>query len=373
MPVQGSLLPNPDNETCYTPKSPDPTFDVALLALASVRGVGTKALRALVERYGSSLGSVWGLPHAALLEMFTEAGVPGGRRLAQELQDNRDALAGRGRAAIEELHAKGVHVLSPDELPPRLARLKDGPRWLFVEGNPDTLFGGPYVAVVGTRAASDKGIKAAEAVVRTLAPYPIALVSGLAQGIDASAHAAAIRDDVPNIAFLGHGTDVTFPAETSHLRQRLVQAGGTVASEYPPAEHYRKQNFVQRDRLQAGLADLVVAVEGETKSGSAHTVRFATEYSRPLVGLNWSGAGGLVSLVREQPHSQIIEIFSDEGRRSLDQVVRSLAASYGHEPFGLNLVDRQLTREARLRYLKPSDLLSLRSRIDRILSEVKED
>jgi predicted Rossmann fold nucleotide-binding protein DprA/Smf involved in DNA uptake len=85
-------------------------------------------------------------------------------------------------------------LLGPSQLPPRLAALGDGPLWLFVEGEVRALVDGPHIAVVGTRDATRDGVRATEAAVRTLAAYPITLVSGLANGIDATAHMAALRD-----------------------------------------------------------------------------------------------------------------------------------------------------------------------------------
>lgn len=172
-----------------------------------------------------------------------------------------------------------------------------------------------------------------------------------------------------NVAFLGHGTHLVFPAETAETRARIVHAGGAVASEYMPAEHYRKAQFVQRNRLQAGLADLVVGAEGERAGGTAHTVRFAAAYCRPIVGFAWPGAGDLTALVQAEPTGRLIDIFAPAGRRTFDALCRRLADSYGHPTSGLTLVERQLTREAQLRALPREDLERLRRRIDALLDQ----
>ncbi|MER8096487.1 DNA-processing protein DprA [Streptomyces goshikiensis] len=344
-------------------------FPVALLALGAIRGLGIKGLRALVREHGEQLGLVWDLPIEALGPELSRVKVPSAAKVTEEISRHHPRLLETAQAKAEDLARQGVHVLDPSQLPPRLAALGDGPLWLFVEGEVRALTEGPHIAVVGTRDATRDGVRATEAAVRTLAAYPITLVSGLANGIDATAHMAALRDGVRNIAFLGHGTDLVFPAETAETRARIVHAGGAVASEYMPGEHYRKAQFVQRNRLQAGLADLVVAAEGERAGGTAHTVRFAAAYRRPIVGFTWPGAGDLTSQVQAEPTGQLIDIFSPSGRRTFDAMCRRLADSYGHPTSGLTLVERQLTREAQLRALPPGDLKRLRQCIDALLSE----
>jgi DNA protecting protein DprA len=265
------------------------------------------------------------------------------------------------------LRASGISIVSPSQIPARLAELPDRPWWLFVEGSPEVLYAEPHVAVVGTREPTPLGIKATESVVRTMAAYPVVLVSGLANGIDAAAHATALRDGVKNLAFLGHGVRVIFPAETAQLRRRIVETGGAVVSEYLPTEHYRRQYFVQRNRLQAGIAELVVAVEGAVDGGTAHTVRFARTYHRRLVGLRWEGVGSLVDLIAQEPNSAVLDIFDDGDRRLLDQWFRQLAESAGKETYALRLVDLLLEREARFREIRPEDAVRLRARLEEIV------
>ncbi|WP_182907559.1 DNA-processing protein DprA [Microbispora sp. H13382] len=344
-------------------------FAIALLALGGVRGLGVKGLRALVREYREQLGRLWDLPADALRQELARVKVPTAAKVADELGDHRPRLLEAAQAKAAGLAERGVHVLGPSTVPPRLAALSDGPLWLFVEGDPQALFVGPHIAVVGTRNATKEGVRATDAAVRSLAAYPITVVSGLANGIDAVAHAAALRDGVRNVAFLGHGTDLVFPAETAEMRARIVHAGGAIASEYMPGEHYRKAQFVQRNRLQAALADVVVAVEGERRGGTAHTVRFASAYGRPIVGFTWPGAGDLTVLIEAEPAGQLIDIFSLTGRRAFDGLCRRLADSYGHVTFGLTLVERQLIREVQLRALPREDLARLRRRIDALLDE----
>jgi DNA protecting protein DprA len=341
-------------------------FDVALMSLGCVQGLGHKGLRVLVEHYLDNLGAAWEAHRTDLADVLQAGKVPAAQRIAGEIDHNRSDLLARGERKAKELHAGRISVLKPSAIPSRLGGLPGRPWWLFVEGNPEALYQFPHVAVVGTRQPTSAGVKAAEAVLRTMAAYPITLISGLANGIDAAAHSVALRDGVQNVAFLGHGVNLTFPAETQDLRRRIVESGGAVVSEYLPDEHYRKQNFVQRNRLQAGLSDLVVGVEGKASGGTAHTVRFAVTYGRPLIGLKWQGSDDLVEMIEQQSGSEVLEIFSDDARRRLDERFRELAESRGHETYALRLVEILLAREARLRRVRRGDMLRLQSRISEI-------
>ncbi|MET8021437.1 DNA-processing protein DprA [Streptomyces decoyicus] len=347
----------------------DMPFPVAFLALGAARGLGSKGLHALVREHQEQLGRVWEAPPGRLAAELAHAKVPAARKVADEISTYRSELLKTARAKADELTRRNIHLIGPSALPARLAELPGGPLWLFVEGDPRALYEGPHVAVVGTRDITPDGVRATEAAVRTLAAYPITLVSGLANGVDAVAHQAALRDGVRNVAFLGHGIDIVFPAETADIRARIVRTGGAVASEYLPGEHYRKAQFVQRNRLQAGLADIVVAAEGQHAGGTAHTVRFAATYHRPIIGFTWPGAGDLTDLIDTEPTGRLIDIFSTAGRRALDALCRSTADSYGRTTFGLSLVERQLGREVELRALPPEDLKRLRQRLDDLLGQ----
>ncbi|GAX57373.1 DNA-processing protein DprA [Streptomyces olivochromogenes] len=95
---------------------------------------------------------------------------------------------------------------------------------------------------------------------------------------------------------------MVFPAETADVRARIICTGGAVATEYLSEEHFRKAQFVQRNRLQAALADIVVAAEGKRAGETAHTVRFVGAYRRPVIGFTWLGAGDLTAPHRGRAH-----------------------------------------------------------------------
>jgi hypothetical protein len=217
-----------------------PPFPVALMAVAALPGVGYRTLYGLVTSYGADLGALLAAPPRVTAAHLRQRKAP--KALIEAFEDLPTDLVSNAHKRLERL-GQNVHMLGPEELPKQLLQLPGGPRWLFVQGGPRALGGGPHVAVVGTREASPAGVEAVGVVVRTLAAYPVTLISGLANGIDAAAHARALEFKVRNVAFLGHGINLVFPAETRQLRERIIEDGGAIATEYLPDERYRKQQF----------------------------------------------------------------------------------------------------------------------------------
>ncbi|MEU8659047.1 DNA-processing protein DprA [Actinoplanes philippinensis] len=344
-------------------------FGPSLLALGKIPGLGQQRLSKLVDHLGHDIGLLLEGDHVRTLEILQTAKVADAHRVAEVLAKTRRDLIETGSRELELLKQRTITLLAPAEIPPRLRSLPDGPRWLFVQGNAKVLDDPPYVAVVGTRQPSQLGTKATEAVVRTMAAYPITLVSGLANGIDAAAHQFALRDGVINVAFLGHGINVIFPAETSDIRERIVESGGAVVSEYLPDDHYKRHFFVARNRLQAGLSDIVVAADGSVNGGTAHTMRFAARYRRPTVGLQFDNAGNLTELVSAQEAGEVVKIFDPAGRRHLDQKFRALCTAVEKPTNGLALVEHLLDREMRLRDITRTDLEQLTIRLRRLIEE----
>lgn len=151
---------------------------------------------------------------------------------------------------------------------------------LFVAGIPlDST--APAVAVVGTRRPTVAGIECARAIAGTLAQAGFVIVSGLAVGIDATAHAAALEAGGTTVAVLGCGLDIAYPAPNQGLRERIVRRG-TIVTEYPPGTGPLKRNFPERNRIIAGLSVGVVVVEGAITSGALVTARLALDLNRTV-------------------------------------------------------------------------------------------
>jgi DNA protecting protein DprA len=343
-------------------------FAVALLGLGSVKGLGHKGLRVLARHFKEDLGRALTSPRELVATVFAEGKVSAAEKLADTIAAKREKLEEEGERALERLTADGVQVLPPSKLPESLRTIPDPPFWLFVEGNPAALEQRPVVAVVGTREPTDRGLRAAAVVAKILAPYPVTLVSGLAEGIDAEAHRASLALGIRNVAFLGHGIDTVFPTATADVRKEIVKAKGAVVTEYLPGEKYQKRYFVQRNRLQAGLADLVIPAEAKQTGGTAHTIRFAQRSSRPIAALRWPGSNGFPSELAKEG-CVVIDIMTQEGCRKLDGIIRGLVERAGKDAYPLAGAERQLVREIRSRDVRPQDMRRLIRTLEETLKE----
>ena len=339
-------------------EAPSPTntaFDFTLLALGSIKGLGRKGLAALVDALKGDLGKVWKAPSQRIQQALLEAKVPASDQILSTIQNEQEVLLERAGEQLVALQGKGVHIISFKKLPKSLKSIPDPPRWLFVQGDPDVLYHKPAVAVVGTRKPTDRGRSAAGYVARLLAPYPITLVSGLAEGIDEVAHRESLAEGVKNVAFLGHGINFIFPMSTGDLRKQIIDKGGAVATEYLPNDHYQKAYFVERNRLQAALASVVIPVEANPRGGTAHTVRFARKYNRQVVGIKWKGANGILEDL-ERDGSPIIEITNAAGSKQLDQIFRKLTRAARLKAYGLATLERRVLRDIQFRDVSASDI-----------------
>ncbi|HTL14091.1 MAG TPA: DNA-processing protein DprA [Thermomonas sp.] len=167
--------------------------------------------------------------------------------------------------------------------PPLLRRIASPPPMLFVAGDPGLLWR-PAVAVVGSRAATAGGRANAAAFARALAAAGLCVASGLAAGIDAAAHAAALEVGGATVAVLGTGPDVPYPPRHRPLLDR-VAAHGAVVSEHPPGTGPLRQHFPSRNRILAGLSLGVLVVEAAERSGALITARLAGDAGREVFAL----------------------------------------------------------------------------------------
>ncbi|OHD04538.1 MAG: hypothetical protein A2095_02675 [Sphingomonadales bacterium GWF1_63_6] len=257
----------------------------AFLALASVHGVGQKTMFGLAEsghRFSEVLD--YGPGDTVVgTRAIDQKGEPISQRQWSAIRNN---ALGRADSLAESLDQLGVSLLFRDDadFPAQLLDLARPPHWLFVQGS-TALLHEPSVTIVGTRKPSADGLFLARYVGACLEDWDAPTVSGLAAGIDQLAHEHSLRAGVPTIAVLGTGMLDDYPKGSGVLREHILETGGTVVTEYLPRVSYSAENFVQRNRLQAALGRILIPVEWNRRSGTAHTVRFATQLHRPIACL----------------------------------------------------------------------------------------
>ncbi len=168
--------------------------------------------------------------------------------------------------------------------PPRLRELSDPPIRLFIRGRLPDAWPEPRVVLVGTRRPSFYGTRVGERLAADLAAAGVAVGSGLALGIDGTVHRAALAAEGFTFAVLGSGPDVAQPVRHADLLSQIAERGAVV-TEYPPGVEAQPWHFPARNRILAGLADAVVVVEGQAKSGSLITADLALELGREVLAV----------------------------------------------------------------------------------------
>jgi DNA processing protein len=238
-----------------------------------VPGIGAARLRALLDYFGD-LEIAWRAHEHDLLQ----AGLD--RRSLANLLKIRKELDLDGELA--RLARTGVQVLTWDDAgyPPNLRQAYNAPPVLYVRGRIETRDEWA-VAVVGTRRATVHGKEAARFIATGLAQAGVTVVSGLALGIDAVGHRAALDAGGRTIAVLGCGVDVTYPARNARLAAEIVERGALV-SEYALGTRPEARNFPPRNRIISGLTLGTVVVEGDMGSGALITAGFAAEQGREV-------------------------------------------------------------------------------------------
>lgn len=202
------------------------------------------------------------------------AGVPPG--------DTERAIE-RAARHLERSGGRAVPIDDP-ACPPGLRTLAGGPRVVFLEG--PWSHPGPFVAIVGARDASDDGCDVAHRLARSLAEQGVAVVSGLARGIDAAAHRGALEAGGQSGAVLGTGLERVYPSEHRALQRALAGSLGLLSALLPGSPPTRN-TFASRNRLLAAISDTVVVVQGRERSGALLTATAARRLGRPLGALPW--------------------------------------------------------------------------------------
>jgi DNA protecting protein DprA len=277
------------------------------LGLSRISGVGFETLRKFAADRSILRKAIE--TNARELEVILgRLGIRGATRTASNIASTEIPLLELGRREFDRLKRQGITLIwrGDDAFPQQLKSIERPPLWLFVQGNLELISLNNQVAIVGTRNPSSQGVTTAEELSRLLGLHGLTVVSGLAEGIDEAAHRALVELGIPNIAVLGNGIDVIFPSGSGPLRERILDVGGALITEYLPKDSYSRQRFVLRNRIQAGLTRAVIPVQAEVESGTAHTYRFAKQFGKDIF---------LVAKSREAELSGLVVKAMSEGHK----------------------------------------------------------
>jgi DNA processing protein len=249
---------------------------IGWLALALTPGLGARTAGKLLREFGSP-DAIFNASLTALEAQHLPAAVAQCLHSRRPLSDAARELA--------QVQAIGCRLLTWDELeyPARLREIYDPPPLLYVRGNVE-LLNRHIISMVGARRPTPYGNQMSERISKDLADRGLVVASGLARGIDASAHRGALSSARgATVAVLGCGIDVIYPKENKKIFEQSEQRG--IISEFPVGTFPAPQNFPIRNRVIAGMALGVVVVEGAQYSGSLITARLAMEFGREVFGV----------------------------------------------------------------------------------------
>jgi len=248
----------------------------AYLALAQLPGIGAARLATLVTAFESAQAA-FHAPHGAI------AALPGFGRAAATAIRARSARA--GQQILDQLDRLGAMVLLPGDpaFPPLLTEVPAPPALLYVWGDV-SLLARRAVGIVGSRNHSAYGAEAARILAGGVARAGVVVVSGMARGIDAIAHGAALDAGGTSVGVLGNGFGVIYPAANRALYEQMI-ARGCLITELSPGERPHAGAFPQRNRLISGLAGVTVIVEAAPGSGALITADCALDQGRVVLAV----------------------------------------------------------------------------------------
>jgi DNA processing protein len=247
------------------------------IAITKVPKVGPITAKNLIGYCGSPT-AVFKSSKKALMK------IPGiGGTIADNILSGKGLeLAEKECQYLEKNEVRALFYLDKD-YPQRLKRYHDCPAVLYYKGNAD-LNTKRIIAIVGTRQPSTYGKIQCEALVKSLASFDALIVSGLAFGIDITAHKKSVEMGIPNIGVMGHGMSMIYPAEHQRIAARMITNGGLL-TEFTHRTTPEREFFPMRNRIIAGLCDALIVVETAAKGGSMISASMAGEYEKKVFAI----------------------------------------------------------------------------------------
>jgi len=242
----------------------------AIMALSRLKGLDAIQKKEIVDRYES------------IAQLFEGRIKHYNRDLKQKIKSfNEWGEIDKERAKLEKM---GVNILTIKDVkyPKLLKNIPDAPIILYKKGR--LKIGTDTIAIVGSRRATFEGMNLAEKIAHTLSSIGITVVSGLARGIDSSAHKGALKEKGKTIGILGCGIDICYPSENMRLFEKMGEEGA-ILTEYSLGEKPLAFHFPERNRIIAGLSKGILVIEASKRSGSLITARLALEYGREVMAI----------------------------------------------------------------------------------------
>ncbi|MGC9330549.1 MAG: DNA-processing protein DprA [Bacteroidales bacterium] len=259
-----------------------PSKEQYQIAASMIPGIGPVSARNLIAAFGD-IDAVFKMKASQL-----ERTVGIGKYFASTILTYRKAALERAGMELRFMEANDVNFvfLTDKAYPKKLFECADAPLILYYTGDL-TIVNEKTLAVVGTRKATSRGRDITHSIIKSLPEAGIkpAIVSGLAYGIDVTAHKEALENELPTVAVFGHGFDTVYPVAHTKIAEKIVKAGGALISEFHSTSKRDPKNFVRRNRIIAGLSDATIVVESASKGGAMVTADIANSYNRDVFAI----------------------------------------------------------------------------------------
>lgn len=273
-----------------------------------VPAVGDVNARKLISHFGSA-SAVLSEPYGSLIKI---QGV--GKTIASHICSGKYRDKAAGELDYVRRHDINIKCFDDKDYPPRLKECPDAPLLIYHKGNTN-LDEERIISIVGTRNVTRRGKDICKSIIHDLAvDFPdLVIVSGLAYGVDITAHKAALRENLRTAAVLGHGFRTIYPSAHLSIARQMV-TGGALLTDFPSFEAPERNNFLKRNRIIAGISDATIIIESGRKGGAMVTADIALSYNREVMaipGSPGSPASEGCNLLIKSNRAALIESASD--------------------------------------------------------------
>ncbi len=305
------------------------------IALSMIDKIGSVRAKQLIAYCGSA-EAVFKEKKSNLLKV---PGISDG--LIKGIDQSKLKIAEKELLFNEKNKVKLLYYLE-DDYPSRLKHYEDAPICLFYKGNADLNLN-KHISIVGTRTPTERGKAICESLIAELKEYNINIFSGLAYGVDATAHQACLKNGIPTIGVVAHGLDKMYPSVHRKLASEMIESGGLL-TEFPTNTNPDRERFPARNRIIAGISDAVIVIESKRSGGSMITANFANDYNKDVFAIPGriqdEYSQGCNKLIKEhkafllESADELIKMMRWE-KRSKEEVQRSLFYDLTREERGV--------------------------------------
>lgn len=244
------------------------------LLLKRTEGIGDVLAKKLILHFGNATQ----LYQAGKKDLLQIHGL--GDKLVKAIVDQKEIINAELELNWNRKHNIRAVFFDSNDYPFKLTQIPDNPFVIFVNGNL-RFYDRPVISIVGTRNATNYGVKLCERLIEELSPLQPIIVSGYALGIDIVAHRSAFTHQLETWAVLAHGLDRIYPKEHMIYKDNMLSRGGFI-SEFSKGVGPERENFVRRNRIVAGISDATIVIESSEKGGSLITAQYAFDYDRDV-------------------------------------------------------------------------------------------